>query len=348
MDKSGWTGLSIVVAAAIALLAPSAASAAVVAQWSFDEGGGQSVFDDGPFGLTGRLGATDGPDAADPAWIPGGGLRFDGRSYVALPATPRLQLQHMTVGAVVRASSSPGAYRYVLSRGGSRCWAGSYGLYSARTGGIAFYVFDGEHYVVSATARAADVWDGAWHNVAGTFDGSSLRLFVDGRPVGDPMPAPLTVDYSTTSDAAAIGQYVGACDLAFRGDLDLVRVENDAVANPGGDALAGPDPAPPAPLTPAEPGTVLSPPAEDAPPRTAKCTLSVSRSKLTAGRRTVVRAIAKKGVTVTARRTGGKRLAKARADARGSARLSIRAPRSGRVTISATGCGSVRLRVVEH
>ena len=83
-------------------------------------------------------------------------------------------------------------------------------------------MFDGERYLVSATARPADVWDGAWHRVTGTFDGAALRIYVDGRPVGDPMPAPLRIDYDATSSRAQIGQYGGDCDLAFAGDLDEV------------------------------------------------------------------------------------------------------------------------------
>jgi hypothetical protein len=108
------------------------------------------------------------------------------------------------------------------------CLAGSYGLYTAAAGGVALYVFDGARYVVSATARPADVWNGAWHHVAGTFDGRTLRLFVDGRPVGDPMEAPLRIAYVGVSTRASFGQYVGDCELTFRGDMDLVRLWSGA------------------------------------------------------------------------------------------------------------------------
>jgi hypothetical protein len=256
----------------------------------------------------------------------------------------------MTIQAVVRAPAGPGPWRYVLSRGGRRCFAGSYGLYTARAGGIALYVFDGSHYVVSAVARRQDVWDGRWHQVAGTFDGAALRLYVDGRPVGGPMPAPLRVDYSTTSQSAAIGTYVGSCELPYRGDLDLVRVMTGALAP---DLAAPPDEpsGPPAPLRPAAPGEVLdaSPPRAPATPP-AQCAIRLSRSRVAAHRKTVVSArVGVRSVTVVARRTSrGKAVAKARTSAVGVARLTIVRPRSGRLTVSVAGhpsCAPARLRV---
>jgi hypothetical protein len=130
---------------------------------------GQSARDDGPHGLDGRLGETAAPDAADPvrvAGASGGALRFEGGSFVRLPDAPELAVGTLTIEAVVRAESSPGRFRYVVSRGSHGCIAGSYGLYTGTAGGIAIYVFDGSRFVVSPIARPADVWDGAWHHVA--------------------------------------------------------------------------------------------------------------------------------------------------------------------------------------
>ena len=145
-------------ALAAAVAAPAAAAApGLVGQWRFDEPGGQVVADDGPQHLDGTLGMTGAPDAADPARIAGaagGGLRFDGATFVRLPDSAALAVPTLTAEAVVRAGSSPGAYRYVVSRGGRSCVAGSYGLYSGAAGGVALYVFDGTRYVVSATRPA--------------------------------------------------------------------------------------------------------------------------------------------------------------------------------------------------
>jgi hypothetical protein len=245
------------------------AASSVLGQWRFDEVSGQRAVDDGLFGLDGRLGSTDGTDTADPVRIPGlsgGALRFDGTTLVRLPPAVELAPQTLTLETVVRAGASPGAYRYVVSHGAEGCIAGSYGLYTARDGGIAFYVFDGRSFQVSAAVAPADVWNGAWHHVAGVFDGRALRLYVDGRPVGDPQPAPLAIAYGLTSSDSYFGSYQGTCALPLIGDLDLVRLwrgplSADFVAGLS-DAAAAPPP------TPAAPSTGDPPPAPEPAPET--------------------------------------------------------------------------------
>jgi hypothetical protein len=234
----------------------------VVGQWRFDEGGGQAAVDDGPFALDGRLGLTDGADARDPersAGVSGGALRFTGDTFVRLPAAAALEPSTLTLEAVVRADASPGRFRYLVSHGAQGCVAGSYGLYTGEHGGMAFYVFDGDEYHVTADAAPADVWNGGWHHVAGTFDGHAVRLFVDGHPVGQPIAAPSTIAYALASQDHYFGTYQGTCALPLRGDVDLIRMWRgplapDFIGALSDAALAGPPPAAP-PETPA-PGTV--------------------------------------------------------------------------------------------
>jgi hypothetical protein len=210
-------------AASTAMADPSA----VVGQWRFDEASGQTAIDDGPFGLDGRLGATDGVDASDPARIAGlsgSALHFSGNTFVRLPTNDELAPQTLTVEAVVRAAASPGQYRYIISRGSQGCEASSYGLYTGQAGGIAFYVYNGQSYKVSATAAPSDVWNGQWHHIAGVFDGSSVRLYVDGHPVGTPQPADVSIAYALASPDTYFGTYQGTCALPLTGDLDMVRI----------------------------------------------------------------------------------------------------------------------------
>jgi hypothetical protein len=210
-----------------------ATQSTVVGQWRFDESGGQRAVDDGPFGLDGRLGLTDEVDARDPeriAGLSGGALHFDGRGFVRLPAAPELEPGTMTLEAVVRGPSSPGRFRYVVSHGAQGCIAGSYGLYTAADGGMAFYVFDGTNFYVTAAVGPAQIWNGAWHHVAGVFDGHSLRLLTDGHPVGDPIAAPQTIAYALTSSDHYIGIYQGSCVLPLQGDVDLIRLWHGPLA----------------------------------------------------------------------------------------------------------------------
>jgi hypothetical protein len=262
--KRATVMMTVVLLALGALTAGTAMAdtSTVAGQWRFDEGGGQTAVDDGPFALDGRLGLTDAADDRDPsriAGLSGDALRFDDRSFVRLPNAAPLEPGTLTLEAVVRAPSSPGRFRYVVAHGAEGCIAGSYGLYTGADGGMAFYVFDGTGYRVSPAIGQGEVWNGDWHHVAGVFDGRRVRLYVDGHPVGDPADAPLTIAYALTSSDTYFGIYQGSCALPLRGDVDLVRLWHgplapDTVAALSDQALAGAA-APSAPGTPA-PGSV--------------------------------------------------------------------------------------------
>jgi hypothetical protein len=352
------------VAALAGLGARSASAAAeptLLGQWRFDEADGQVAVDDGPQRLNGLLGAHDSPDAADPVRVAGASgraLRFDGKTFVRLPDTGALAVPTLTAEAVVRADGSPGSYRYLVSRGGRDCLAGSFALYTGQAGGIALYVFDGTRYLVSATARPADVWNGAWHHISGSFDGRALRIFVDGRPVGAPVDAPLRIEYAGMSPRASFGQYVGACELSFRGDMDTVRLWSGARSQKAivqdADDIA-PGAAGLGPLTAADEGTVIPAQLTPSASRRRGCVVRVVRKRARGKRVTVVKVRVTKGVRpvraarVVARRAGRKQvLARGRTDATGRARLAVRSRRSMRVSITAQGrprCAPGRLYV---
>src|SRR5579862_7158444 len=68
-------------------------------------------------------------------------------------------------------------------------------LYTGPSGGLVFHVSNGAYsYTLSPDAGAA-VWDGKWHLVVGTFDGTTVGLNVDGRQVGTGSPSTITVGY---------------------------------------------------------------------------------------------------------------------------------------------------------
>ena len=182
----------------------------------------------------------------------------------------------------------------MISRGSRDCLAGAYGLYTGAAGGIAFYVFDGTGFVVSATARPEDIWDGRWHHVAGTFDGSAVRLFLDGQPVGAPIATPLQIDYAGTTTRTVFGRYAGECDLGFRGDVDRVRLSSRALAPEtiaaAATATVG---AAALPFNPAQAGTLLpGAPTASGPQQSAapSCRLRVSRLRVILTRRDAPRA----------------------------------------------------------
>jgi hypothetical protein len=240
-----------------AVIAPSAradAERSLLGHWPLDEGAGQVAHDVSGNGNDGVLGATAGADTSDPAWVPGrfnSGLRFDGDDYVQIPDSPTLEDREVTIGAFFRGDRSPGRWRYLVSKGATGCEAASYGLYTAANGGLGFYVSTGSQTVISPLASKS-VWDGAWHHAAGSFDGQTVRLFVDGVEVGHGSPAPLAIGYGLPDgERAYLGAFRGGCDLMLEGEIDELAIWGSALtsrelqpivaAGPG----AGPAPAPP-------------------------------------------------------------------------------------------------------
>lgn len=202
--------------------------------WLFNEPSGQRAYDLSFNGNHGRLGSTAGVDDNDPSrialpgwWFRRGALGFDGNDFVKVEDSPSLEPDGVTVVARVR-SQQPGSYRYLVAKGALECETASYGLYTGADGGLRFYVSDGSRYSLSADA-GPDIWDGRWHTVIGGYDGSHLRLWVDGRQVGETVEDNLTIGYGLPDDDAFyIGTYAGPCtgiiEPGFRGDIDGVAL----------------------------------------------------------------------------------------------------------------------------
>jgi hypothetical protein len=229
----------------LALAAPAAARAdgfsfPLKAWYPLNEGSGQVVHDWSGNGNNGYLGSTPGVDDNDPSWIPGvfagSALSFAGGDYVTIPSPSSLEQQNLTVAAWVRAGSTPGQFKYVVNMGGApTCQTGSWGLYTGGDGGLSFYIADtNTHYYISPSAAPSTVWDGKWHNVAGTYDGKTLKMYLDGVQVGAPtaVPAGTQVDYNLATENGELGGHEpSTCnqDLTLTGDIDGVQVWSQAL-----------------------------------------------------------------------------------------------------------------------
>jgi hypothetical protein len=222
-------------AAALAVL-PATAGAdgfPLVGWWPMNEGSGQVVHDYSGHGNHGQLGETPSADSHDPAWITGvfagSALRFGGDDYVQIPDSASLEPQALTVAAWIRGTSTPGPYKYVVSKGATDCNSGSYGLYTSSNGGLAFYVGNGSTQFSRSPEAPVSVWDGKWHNAAGTFDGTTVRLFIDGQEVGHGTPVSTPLTYNPPDGGGFIGDFHGSCDLYLIGDVDGVQIWSRAL-----------------------------------------------------------------------------------------------------------------------
>jgi hypothetical protein len=214
--------------AALAAMTPASASAAtnLGAFWHLDESSGTTALDSsgnanhgtisGASRTTGRFGRS---------------LRFDGNDdsvFIARSAT--LEPAAVTVESWVRGSASPGAFKHIISQGAYQCEVASYGLYTG-AGGIAFYVSNGSDDQVAVSPQAPpSIWDGAWHHVAGTYDGTAVRLFVDGAEVGTGTAAAIPIGYGLPNPAGQLGAFGGGCMLNWAGDLDEPRIWRRALS----------------------------------------------------------------------------------------------------------------------
>jgi hypothetical protein len=166
----------------------------------------------------------------DPRPRVGSALSFDGNDFIRIPSSSALEPQKMTVSLWFRGAGSPGSYQYLLAKGGDECTAASYGIQTSWNGGLWFYIWDAERHIQLGSGLAdQSVWDGKWHHAAGTWDGTRARLFIDGRETGEGTSTPGTVEYDLPEGEGTLGGYRGDCQLLFTGDLDNVKIWNQAL-----------------------------------------------------------------------------------------------------------------------
>jgi Concanavalin A-like lectin/glucanases superfamily len=220
---------------AAGLVVPATAAAGPLrGWWPMNERSGQTVRDWSGNGNHGTLGTTPAADDNDPTWIKGifnlgSALRFDGNDVVSIPDSPSLRPERLTVSAWVRTNGPPGQFQYFVSKGADSCDSASWGLYTTENGLLSFYVYHGDGRWVRAPEASAEVWDGRWHHIAGTFDGTTVRLFVDGRQIGSGTPTSEPIDYDVPEPDMGFGSYLGTCALYLTGDIDGVSVWDRAL-----------------------------------------------------------------------------------------------------------------------
>ncbi len=173
----------------------SGGSSGLVAAYSFDEGAGSSVADASGSGSGGTL--------YHAAWSSsgrfGGALSFNGTdSWVTVPEAPSLDLSSaMTLEAWVKPSTLDPIWRTVIVK--------------EQPGQLvyALYANTDTHNPSGHVNGGIDRWargtgplpTGTWSFLAATYDGATLRLYVNGEQVGDrsvsdamaPSPGPLRI-----------------------------------------------------------------------------------------------------------------------------------------------------------
>ena len=155
--------------------------------------------------------------------------------------SPLLAPPQLTLLAWIKQSGYPGVLRYIAGRGndGPTCSGSSYALYTGYSAvpGLHFYVRQpdaGATSVLTDSPPDSAVFDGNWHLVAGTYDGTNVRLYLDGVQVGPERPAsgigyasPITDPSFYVDGYPPQASCLGASD--FPGQIDEVRVYERAL-----------------------------------------------------------------------------------------------------------------------
>ena len=235
-----WVGVVAVAAAVLASLcvsAPAFAQPTLGGEWHMDalSVAGEGIWSTpdtsgNGLGLSGNV----PPSALVPGrW--GNAVGFNAADFYELSTTqpqPDLEPAHVAVMAWVKAAQSPGPNAYIIAQGGGpTCTPSSYALTTGGDGGLQFDVSDGASVSPSADP-GPHVWDGNWHFVVGTYDGTTVRLYVDGSEVTPGTASDTVIGYQLPTDTFTVGGYPdpNCRQFAFyTGALDEVRVYDRAL-----------------------------------------------------------------------------------------------------------------------
>ncbi|MHC4175343.1 MAG: LamG domain-containing protein, partial [Planctomycetota bacterium] len=193
----------------------------LVGWWKLDETSGETAYDSSGNGNVGTL-------QGDPVWQPlggkvGGALEFDGiDDYVDCGSDASLDITNeITIAAWVKTNDSGNSQFNPYVTKGDR----TYGLKHHSRNTMEFVIYDGywrtTHFPVDSS------FNGVWHHLAGTYDGSQLKLYIDG-----------TLEV-TTAHKGSIASNTANLDIArnseeagrfYDGAIDDVRIYNYALS----------------------------------------------------------------------------------------------------------------------
>jgi len=194
----------------------------LVGWWKLDDATGATAQDSSGYGNPGTLMSMNpGSD-----WVTGrigGALHFDGSDdYVDCGNNESLQITGTEIGIAAWAKwDTAEDYSAIAMKTSTGDWVDGYGLY-VNSGSVDFYV---SYYDNGASKPFAG--DGEWHHVVGTYDGSNVRVWLDGV---EGTSRSYTGSIGNADHSFEIGR--GADDsYNFSGALDDVRVYNVALTD---------------------------------------------------------------------------------------------------------------------
>ena len=195
----------------------------LVGFWKLDDGSGGTAADSSGKNLHGTI-------AGNPAWINGvvgKSLKFDGDGdYVDLGNDSSLNMTaQITMAAWIKVDTFDREWQAIITKGD-----GSWRLQRNGTKGSIEFACTGAFVpgaLVGGLFGTVGINDGRWHHIAGTYDGSRICLYVDGRlDISSEAAGSIEVnDYNLF-----IGANAEKPDRNFNGSIDDVRIYSYALS----------------------------------------------------------------------------------------------------------------------
>jgi hypothetical protein len=158
-------------------------------------------------------------------------LRFNGCRYEAVPSNASLQPMRYSIAAWFKTNTDNPADAYIINKGGvggeKNGTNMNFGLFMTPGERIkgGFETITGEDYFVVSPASYDD---GLWHYAVLTYDGSTLRLYMDGREIAAAPTGGAAPD-NTGQAPVVIGATSRSLERYFTGSIDDVRIWNRAI-----------------------------------------------------------------------------------------------------------------------
>lgn len=196
------------------------ATDALIGRWKFDETTGSKADD--------SAGINDGTVSGATTWqsssgMIDGALQFNGNGYVHIPDESNFDLRdEISVASWVKMNTVDKDWQTVIAKGDS-AWRLSTHRSNRK---FHFSVTGPPDYM--AVNGSVTVPLNEWHHVCGTYDGSNIRLYMDG--VEDPAsPVAYSGGITTNNFDVYIGENAEKQNRYWRGALDDVRIYNHAL-----------------------------------------------------------------------------------------------------------------------
>jgi len=157
-----------------------------------------------------------------------------GSGYYNIPDSPSLHLQRFTLAAWFKTSQNYTNDGIIVNKNGVGLeTAGknlNYGIWIDKNEKIlgGFEGANGANYFVTSTSTYSD---GTWHNVVVTYDGSTVKMYIDTNLIGTKSTTATPDTGGSNTYPLRIGSNAQANDRYFKGEIDEVRLWNRAISS---------------------------------------------------------------------------------------------------------------------